>query len=204
MFLWGVAINLSFAGQNDMESKIDRLEFLMQPEETIEAYIMANINNINAPFSNSDETMLDCAAVRGRLETLKFLLKVGADQKISHRGYNLTTLHAAAMHGRADSVAVLLESGGDPNQESLGEKPLNKAIDGYVISLCLSKKLPDIDSYKSKLSSYMECVKLLLAVTEVKPDEEAKWKRNFYTGLDSAFTKTEIESEWNKFLALIR
>ena len=58
-------------------------------------------------------TYLIGAAVRGRVETVRFLLEKGADPNLAGKFAGLTALLAATQRGDADIVDLLLQHGAD-------------------------------------------------------------------------------------------
>ncbi|XP_018903045.2 LOW QUALITY PROTEIN: uncharacterized protein [Bemisia tabaci] len=91
-------------------------------------YSFSNIISFPDDISHGLEvTPLSISSRVGRLETVKFLLKIGAEVNAADRN-GVTALHEAAFAGHSKIVELLLEYGADVDIVSVGSTPLSLSV----------------------------------------------------------------------------
>jgi len=102
------------------------------PEFFSEIHIVKKIvesgNDINKTFGNNKKTLLHYAVERENIDTVKYLLAMGADVNMPDK-YMGTPLHTAVFDGNYAIVECLVESGANVNVlDSVNRLPLDIAI----------------------------------------------------------------------------
>lgn len=88
--------------------------YVVRPLSTAIRFILARVLDVVDETDEKGLTGLMWAAGYGQLNSVRQLLKCGAD--VNYRGPNSeTTLHLAAAYGHHDVVKILLNHGADPN-----------------------------------------------------------------------------------------
>ncbi|XP_022081249.1 ankyrin repeat domain-containing protein 53-like [Acanthaster planci] len=110
-------------------------------------------NAVRYQTPETRETLLFCACVTGQLETARFLLAMGRDQRDVCTAWGAVPLHAAAERCHEDIVRLLLKNGADMNaQTSYGDTPLHLAAfrGHYTTVRCLVEAGCDLHIVNSK------------------------------------------------------
>lgn len=114
----------------DFESVLE--EAVAAGNLTLVRSLLAACPDVNA--ENFDgRTPLLIASMNGRLETLRFLLELGADTRATTNSTgqgSVNALELAALHGHAEVVKALLQAGADPKGRGDGPSALHWAVMG--------------------------------------------------------------------------
>lgn len=118
--------------ENDPSAKLLKACMAGRGEDDVKAIISALKEgaNLNAKHEGSGQTCLMAAVLRGKINIVKHLLKVGADPTIPEKsGY--TPPHGAAFQGRADVMKILIDAGLNVNEAHAdGHTPLHRSCWG--------------------------------------------------------------------------
>ena len=94
-------------------------------QETLDAHLNRQPHRVNEQQPSAGSTPLSHAALHGKAEMTRHLIRRGADVNGTNRDGN-TPLHVAAFLCHRDIVELLVEKGGSPDREnSRGETPID-------------------------------------------------------------------------------
>jgi len=141
----GYCIHQKFEKENPFEKKY--VEFIYVPrtwtkQELLGQIMQGNNEDLAVKMLNeglpdnfginekiSKRSVLNFACFKGRVETVKLLIKLGADVESGNRN-NETCLHAAVQGNNIEIVKILIKAGANTNaRDDNGKKPINFATE---------------------------------------------------------------------------